>query len=303
MTPPIARASPSCTRSLRPCMMKDRRSRSLRRPASMLNRRLSRLAPITLALLLAFMVILPARAQDNYEIQVYGSDLVLPKHTMVELHSNFTVEGSTTVIDGVLPTNHAEHETVEITQGINDWFEAGFYIFTSIQPNEGWQWVGDHIRPRVRIPESWHWPVGVSLSNEIGYQRPSYSADTWTWEIRPIVDKKIGPWYLSFNPTLDRSFHGPAVNQGVVFSPNFKFSYDITKRIAGGLEYYGSWGPITDFNPLHEQQQQFVPAIDLDLGPEWEFNFGVGIGATSSTDHLIIKCILGRRFSWTHDKQ
>jgi hypothetical protein len=82
--------------------------------------------------------------------------------------------------------------------------------------------VGDHIRPRFRIPESWHWPVGVSLSNEIGYQRPEFSADSWTWKIRPIVDKKMRRCYLSFNPTLDRSFHGPGVNQGVVFSSNFK---------------------------------------------------------------------------------
>jgi hypothetical protein len=37
-----------------------------------------------------------------------------------------------------------------------------------------------NIRPRVRVPESWNWPVGVSLSAEIGYQRPAYSADTWT---------------------------------------------------------------------------------------------------------------------------
>ena len=51
------------------------------------------------------------------------------------------------------------------------------------------QWVGDHIRPRVRVPESWRWPVGVSLSTEVGYQRAVYSPDTWTWEIRPIVDK------------------------------------------------------------------------------------------------------------------
>ena len=94
---------------------------------------------------------------------------------MVELHSNFTFEGTKTTMDGVLPTNHAEHETVEITQGITDWFETGFYIFTSIQSDGGWQWVGDHIRPRVSIPESWHWPVGVSLSNEIGYQRAAFS--------------------------------------------------------------------------------------------------------------------------------
>jgi len=253
-----------------------------------------------LALLLPFAALTLARAQDNYEIQVYGVDTVPPASTMVELHSNFTAEGSKTVQDGVLPSNHAEHETVEITQGINSWFETGFYIFTSIQPHGGWQWVGDHIRPRFRIPESWHWPVGVSLSNEIGYQRAAFSPDTWTWEIRPIVDKKIGPWYLSFNPTLDRSLHGLSVNQGVVFSPNAKFSYDFTKRIAGGLEYYGSLGPITGFDPLREQQQQIVPTIDLDLGPKWEFNFGVGVGVTGATDHLIIKCILGRRFSWRH---
>jgi hypothetical protein len=243
---------------------------------------------------------LPAQAQDNYEIQVYGSDLVPPAHTMVELHSNFTAEGSKTVTDGVQPSNHAEHETVEITQGITDWFETGFYIFTTIQPDGGWQWVGDHIRPRLRIPASWHWPVGVSLSNEIGYQRRAFSTDTWTWEIRPIVDQKTGRWYWAFNPALERSWHGLTVNQGVVFSPNAKISYDFTKRISGGLEYYASWGPINNLLPFAQQQQQFFPAIDVDFGPQWEFNFGVGVGVTGATDHLIIKCILGRRFDWRH---
>ncbi|MGO9124709.1 MAG: hypothetical protein ACLP6G_07445 [Terriglobales bacterium] len=248
---------------------------------------------------LAVPAAIPTQAQDNYEIQVYESDTVPPMNTMVELHSNFTAEGSKTVTDGVLPSNHAVHETLEITQGFTNWFETGFYVFSSIQSDGGWQWVGDHIRPRFRVPKSWHWPVGVSLSNEIGYQRRDFSPDTWTWEIRPIVDKKIGPWYLSFNPALDRSFHGESVHKGVEFSPNVKVSYDFTKRIAGGLEYYASYGSITGFDPLHQQQQQFFPSIDLDLGPNWEFNFGVGVGATASTDHLIIKCIVGRRFSWS----
>ena len=61
-------------------------------------------------------------------------------------------------------------------------------------------WVGTHIRPRFLVPERYHLPVGISISNEIGYQRPRISADTWTWECRPIVDKKIGRWYGSFNP-------------------------------------------------------------------------------------------------------
>ena len=235
-------------------------------------------------------------AQDNYEIQVYGSDTVPAGDTMVELHSNFTIDGSKTAVDGVLPTNHAEHETVEITHGFNDWFETGFYIFTSARSGQGWQWVGDHIRPRVRVPDRWHWPVGVSLSTEFGYQRRQFSTDTWTLEIRPIVDRTLGRWYLAFNPALERSIVGENVNEGFEFSPNFKFSYDLTPKIAAGLEYYGSLGPVGNFDPVADQQHQIFPAVDLNVWPKWEINAGLGVGTTRSTDHLILKLILGYRF-------
>ncbi|MGB7281666.1 MAG: hypothetical protein WBE13_05325 [Candidatus Acidiferrum sp.] len=238
------------------------------------------------------------QAQSNYEIQVYGSDLVDPGHTMFELHSNFTIDGSKTIEDGLYPTNHAEHETIEITHGFNDWLEVGFYIFTSERSGQGVQWVGDHIRPRVAIPKKWNWPVGLSLSNEIGYQRRQFSTDTWTWEMRPIIDKQIQRWYFDFNPTFDKSFHGETVPQGFVFSPNVKISYDFTQKITGGLEYYGSVGPATDFLPVPLQEHQIFPAIDLNLSPKWEVNFGLGVGLTRSTDHLIAKMILGYRFDF-----
>jgi hypothetical protein len=239
-----------------------------------------------------------ARAQSNYEIQVYGADLVEPGHTMVELHSNFTIQGFKTTVDAVYPDNHAEHETIEITHGFTPWFECGFYIFTSVHSGQGWDWVGDHIRPRFTAPESWHWPVGVSMSNEIGYQRRVYSVDTWTWEIRPIVDKKLGRWYLAFNPTVDLSLHGQNQNRGPEFSPNFKFSYDLTPKVAVGAEYYGSLGPITGFDPVSQQQHQLFPTVDLNLAPQWEVNLGLGWGFTSATEGLIAKVILGYRFNF-----
>jgi hypothetical protein len=193
-----------------------------------------------------FVCPLTVLAQGNYEIQVYGSDTVPAGRTMIELHSNWTAEGSKATLDGTYPTDHQEHETIEITQGWNSWLETGFYIFTSYGPGrQGYQWVGDHIRPRVRVPDSWRWPVGVSLSIEIGYQRPIFSRDTWTWEIRPIIDKQIGRWYMAFNPALERSWHGPGVPAGVEFAPAAKVSYQLHKRIAGGIEYYGATGPVT----------------------------------------------------------
>jgi hypothetical protein len=241
---------------------------------------------------------LPSVAQGNYEIQVYGSDTIPPKSTMVEVHSNYTINGQKKQIGAVYPTNHQLHETIEITQGINDWAEVGFYIFTSEQDGHGVQWVGDHIRPRVRVPDSWHWPVGVSLSTEVGYQRSVYSQDTWTWEVRPIVDKTVGRWYLALNPALERTWHGPDVAQGVAFAPGAKVGYDFTKEISGGLEYYADYGRIGNIDTLRNQQQQIFLVTDLNVSPKWELNFGVGVGPTAATDHLLVKAIVGRHFSW-----
>lgn len=258
---------------------------------------MKKLLPLVLGFcVLAFSSLLCA--QDNYEIQVYDSDALGKNVTMFEIHSNFTVDGEKQIVNGVQPSNHAMHETLEITHGWTDWFETGFYVFSTIQPDGGWQWVGDHIRPRVSAPESWHLPVGLSLSQEIGYQRRKFSEDTWNYELRPIINKKIGPWYFSFNPAFDRALHGLNVGRGWEFSPNVKVSFDFTKKITGGFEYYGALGPVSNFDPISQQSTQIFPTIDLNLSPNWEFNFGAGVDVTNHGDHLIVKCIVGRRFSW-----
>jgi hypothetical protein len=248
--------------------------------------------------IVAILCVRSAVAQGNYEIQVYGASTVAPKTLMTELHSNFTPEGQKNYIDGVFPTNHQEHETLELTEGITSWSEIGFYVFTSEQDGHGLQWVGDHIRPRVRAPDSWHLPVGLSLSTEIGYQRAVYSPDTWTWEIRPIIDKTAGRWYFAFNPALERTLHGPDVKQGLGFSPGVKVSYDFTRVVSAGLEYYADYGRLSAFDSLHNQQQQLFVVTDLNTSPKWEINIGIGVGPTAATDHLIVKGILGRRFDW-----
>ncbi|MBZ5496120.1 MAG: hypothetical protein LAP85_06925 [Acidobacteriia bacterium] len=253
---------------------------------------------VVLALAAVIAAAVPAAGQGNYEIQVYGAETVKPHHTMLEFHTNFAFSGIKNPADGTRPTQHALHETIEITHGFKSWFETGFYIFTSARSGDGWDLVGSHIRPRLRMPERWHWPVGVSISNEIGWQRRQFSPDTWTWELRPIIDRQIGPLYLSFNPAFDKSFQGESSSRGFEFSPNFKVGYQVSKKIAAGLEYYGALGPVGNFDPLKDQQQQIFSVIDLDIAPQWEINFGFGAGMTRSTDHLIAKFILGYRFDF-----
>jgi hypothetical protein len=247
------------------------------------------------ALLPALVPLRALHAQDNYEIQVYGASLVPAGRTMVELHSNFTVEGRAAVVDGVLPTRHAFHETLEITHGFTPWLEIGFYVFTSARDGNGWSWVGDHVRPRLAIPEGWHWPVGVSLSTEFGYQRRLFATDTWTWEIRPIIDKQMGRWYWAVNPAVDRAFKGENAGRGWEFAPNAAVSYDFSERVTGALEYYGSLGPVSGFDPGPQQEHMIFGAVDLNVSPKWEINLAVGRGLTAGTDRLLVKTIFGYR--------
>ena len=252
-------------------------------------------------LMMAFVTVVlasarPLRAQDTYEIQVYPSETMTPRSTMLEFHSNWTADGNRVASQGVVPSHHAFHETLELTHGFNDWFEVGLYLFTSTQPGHGPQWVGDHIRPRVRVPPSWHWPVGVSLSSEIGYQRRSFSTDTWAWEIRPIVDKQMGPVYWSINPTIGHAFAGDSSAHGWDFSPAAALKVDVTGRVTLGVEYYGSFGRIGSFDAANAQWQEIFPSLDLNVSPDWEINAGVGIGLTSATDRLLLKAIIGHRF-------
>jgi hypothetical protein len=255
------------------------------------------LKPVLTILLTVFLSNL-LFAQDNYEIQVYGAPTQEKGTTMFELHSNFTFKGSTETNNGVYPTNHVFHETLEITNGFTKNFEIGFYFFNAIGDNGRTGYVGSHIRPRLTAPEEWKLPIGLSLSVEIGYQKPQYCEDDWTLEIRPIIDKTIGRWYFCFNPVFDQSLHGYNKDVGFIFSPNIKTSYNITKEVAAGLEYYGSFGPLNHFLPSNQQDHQLFAVIDLDLDPRWEFNLGYGMGFNQLSDRSIIKMILGRKADW-----
>ncbi len=234
-------------------------------------------------------------SQDNYEIQVYGSQTVIAKATMVELHSNYTFGGSNLIENGVLPTHHVLHETIEITHGFTPWFEVGFYIFTAIGNEGRSNYVGSHIRPRFRAPDTWNWPVGVGLSAEVGYQKLKYSPDDWTLEIRPIVDKTIGRFYGAFNPTFGKALHSQEHRGGYVFSPNLKASYELSKLWEAGLEYYGSVGQLFKFYPFDSQQHQLFAVADVNFSADWELNFGYGIAFTKAADNSIFKIILGYR--------
>jgi hypothetical protein len=251
------------------------------------------------------VILLPVilSAQENYEIQVYASPTMAKKQTIFEIHSNYTFQGGKEISKGVLPSHHSLHETLEITHGITDNFELGFYLFTNYTPDHGWKVIGTHIRPRIAAPQKWNLPIGLSLSAEIGIQNKEYSDETVNMEIRPIIDKTFGKLYLSLNPVLGVTIQGVENPSAPAFAPNFKAAYAVSPKVSLGTEYYGDLGPLNDFEDLPEQNQAIFLVADLFLDPKWELNFGPGFGLTNATDGFVIKLILGRRINWGKKKK
>ena len=250
-----------------------------------------------LATLLLLSLFLSASSQDNYEIQVYASPTMDKGSTIFELHSNFTFNGEKNIVEGVRPSSHSLHETLEITHGVTKNFEIGFYLFTNYTGSYGYKVIGTHIRPRITVPEKWKWPVGVSLSTEFGYQRKEYSSDTWSVEIRPIIDKQFKNFYIAFNPTFGIGLKGVSTDHTPGFQPNIKTSWTFHK-VALGLEYYGDMGQLNQVPALSQQSHALFIVADLYVDPKWEVNLGPGFGLTKATDGFVFKVLVGRRISW-----
>ncbi|HEX3866540.1 MAG TPA: hypothetical protein VHV78_07285 [Gemmatimonadaceae bacterium] len=211
--------------------------------------------------------------------------------------SESIAKSSSSVCTNNAETSHIGHETVEATVGLTSWSEIGLYAFSDEPRFANAQYVGSSIRPKIAVPNSWQWPIGIALSMELEYDRPQVSSDTWSWELRPIIDKSLGRWYLSVNPTLVRTLEGPGAANGVQLSPSGKVNFDFTQLISGGVEYYSAYGRITHVAPAADQVQQIFGAADLHVSALWEINVGVGIAETPATNHLVAKVIFGRSFS------
>ena len=186
-------------------------------------------------------------AQADNEIQVYASPTIGVKRTIAELHNNYTFKGSKhlTYPKDARWLNH----TLEVTYGIAQDVEIGFYTFVALSPGGRYQYLGNQIRPRVTAPGRWKLPFGASLSAEFGRFRdniliPFY----WQGEIRPIIDKSFGNIYASFNPNIDFVVSGPGKQWG--FSPQFKTYYNVKQKAGLGIEYYSGFGSFNDFLPL-----------------------------------------------------
>ena len=168
---------------------------------------------------------------------------------MLELHSNFTIQGSKGITNGVLGTGKTpgRHESPSRSRKAST--RGSSWDFTSSpprNPEQGWQWVGDHICParcgcrRIgtgRWASAYRWKSAIS---DI-----SFRPDTWIpWNCAAYCRQDHRALVYGVQPGAGPDFPRAGCESGLwCFSPNVKVTgYDITKKINAGFEYYGVLG-------------------------------------------------------------
>jgi hypothetical protein len=93
--------------------------------------------------------------------------------------------------------------------------------------------------------------------------------------------------YLSINPDFPIATKGPDAGSAPSFEPDVKVGWDFSKEVQAGIEYYAETGPVKHFDPLSNQHHIIFPAVDLNVSPDWELNFGVGRGLTDTSEQRL----------------
>ena len=188
-----------------------------------------------------------ARAQGNYEIQVYGAETRAPGTTMVEaplqLHRRRPAsQASTASPPPITPSTKPSKSPRASTTGrrsastsspASRAASARSGSATTSAPVCACRKTG-----AGRSASACPWRSATSARSS----RPTPGPGRFA----PSSTRQAGRWYFAVNPALERTWHGPDVNLGLDFSPAVKISYDFTKKVTGGIEYYADYGSITN---------------------------------------------------------
>ena len=262
------------------------------------------------ALLLAVAGLSPsiAAALDRFEIQVYESGINEPGQLGLELHLNYTADGTTEPeFAGQIPPDHVGRITFEPAVGVTEWLELGAYLQLMFAPGGDARYGGAKVRGKLVVPEriSGEWMLGLNV--ELGRVPEWVEQEQWANEFRPILGWKGGRWTLVANPILGYALTGPDRFR-LDFEPCGKVAFDTRLGFSVGLEYYAGLGFVNDILPASEQEHLLFAVVDLVPRPverassparesAWELNLGVGKSLTSAPGpSLLVKAIVGKTF-------
>jgi hypothetical protein len=237
----------------------------------------------------------PAAAwSQTDEIQVYDAEVADKGVWNLMIHTNFTAIGQKTAAfpGGIIP-NRSVNGAAEWAYGVTDWFEQGVYlpVWTPYSEGRGGSLNGFKLRELFARPHAADHTFFYGVNFEFSVNSRYWESRRITSEVRPIVGVHLKPVDVIFNPIVDTNYTGGFGN--LEFVPATRVAYNLTKDWAVALEEYADVGPMRQFDRLRDQSHQIWAVADHS-GKGLSFEFGVGVGVTSSADRLTFKLMVSR---------
>jgi hypothetical protein len=236
----------------------------------------------------------PARAQQGYEFEVYGTRVSARGAGEIELHTNFVPSGSQLVDDaGGRATHRAFRSSLELSTGLASWLEASVYAIAYARSGAGIQYVGNRARLTAVAPARWNLPFDAGVSQEIGYARAGFAENHWGYEIVPILGKELGKISLLLNAAFEKEM---AAGGKWEFEPKAQIGYAVADEQSLGIEYYSVLGPVSGFDARSHQRHQLFATGKSELVHGVEGGLGIGRGLTRNSDRWVITTRLELEF-------
>ena len=141
-----------------------------------------------------------ARAQDEFEIQVYDADTAKAGEAGLEVHANYHL---------IHAAPDQAHLTLEPHYGVTEWFEAGLYLpLYSIDKNLGAVINGFKLRTLFAVPHADDRRFFYGANFEFSVNAKHWDPKTFSSEVRPIIGWHLHPVDIIINPILDTEYDG-----------------------------------------------------------------------------------------------
>ncbi|MGH7933062.1 MAG: hypothetical protein ACREQN_07820, partial [Candidatus Binataceae bacterium] len=250
-------------------------------------------AALTLVASAALLTPQCASAQvDPWEFEVYPYATV--GRGVVELETDNAVvanghsHAGVGTAGGEFRSQGTWYNQYELTYGLTDRIEAAAYLNMAQIAAHGYWYAGSKYRLRGRLFDPGVLPVDLGWYVELEWHKtPQFDESALELELRPIIEKDIGPFSLIINPKFEKPiFVGPEKNEGFGFGYAAGAYYRWRRYLSPGLEFYGATGKIDDNTPLSEQHHYIFPVLWGELPHGIEYNVGPGFGLTGGSDHV-----------------
>jgi len=244
----------------------------------------------TAAAIIAFQA--PAHAADE-EVEVYTGYQAAKGELDLSLHMNYVTSGEADgEFAGGEATTHRLRITPEFSYGLGGGFEIATYLpLITIAPDNVVRAQGvigriQWIHPK-KSPDGFFWGDNF----ELGRLSSQIDENPWHGEVKAIAGWKNRCWTVAVNPTVGFVIDGPVASPAT-FALNSKIAFNVSPKLAVGVESYNGTGAISDAVHFRKNEQSSYVVVDAPVG-RWFVHAGMGIGYGGNRDHAIAVLSLG----------